>query len=706
MNTPEEGSKRPWRLPLFAVLLLLVAAGVAYISLITPISLRGPTPPLKVGEVSLQDLRAPVRVEYASEALTEQSRQQAERAVSPVYTPPDEVIARGQLDLLREALDQLERVRSDPAMLVEDQQAAIAQIEGLDLQVNSIAPLLSFSDSRWALIQQEALRTLEQAMRQPVREDNVEAARSNLPSLISLTFSDTQAQILTEIVSPFIVPNSFYSPELTGQARQAARDAVEPVTRQFLPGEIVVQRGTVIDESDLEALTRLGLVEEKATWEDYLGAFALIAVLGGFVALYFTRQKPAVARDPRGLLLIAIFFIIFLVGARLAIPDRAVVPYLYPLSAFGLIIASLFGVETALVLSIPLALLASYGLFASDDLALFYLLPSLCGVLVLFPARRVSNFVRAGLVIALAGMGVVLAYRVPFTPWDWTGVATLAGAALFNGGASASVALLAQFLVAQAIGLTTPMHLLEVSRPDHPLLQALLRSAPGTYQHSLNVANLAEPAADAIGADSLLVRVGALYHDCGKSTNPQFFIENQPPDHLDPHDAMDPAEAARLVIQHVPDGLALARKYRLPQRVRDFISEHHGTLITRYQYTRALELAGGDATQVDIEGFRYPGPAPRSRTTAILMLADMTEARVRAERPSDEDGLRAAVERTIEICQKNGQLDDTRLTLRDLRQITESFVSSLQGTYHPRIAYPVGESAPPAEETHGDSHRD
>jgi hypothetical protein len=706
MSTNEKGSKRPWRLPLFAVLLLLLSAAVAYLSLITPISLRGPRPPLKVGEVSLQDLRAPSRIEFASETLTEASRQQAERQVSAVYTPPDEVMARGQLDRLREALDQVESIRSDPSMLLEDQRAAIAQVEGLHLQTDSVAAVLLFSDSRWQLIQQEALRTLEQAMRQQVREDNLEAARSNLPSVISLTLSDAQAQTVAEIVSPFVVPNSYYSPEMTDQARQAARDAVEPVSRSFLPGEIVVQRGTVIDDSDLEALTRLGLVEEKATWEDYLSALALIAVLGGFVALYFMRRRPAVGRDPRNLLLIAIIFIVFLVGARLAIPDRAVVPYLYPLSAFGLIIAALFGVETSLVLSVPLALLATYGLFASDDLVFFYLLPSLCGTLALVPARRVSNFVRAGVVIALTGIGVILAYRVPFTPWDWTGLATLAGAALFNAGASASVALLVQFFLAQAIGLTTPMHLLEVSRSDHPLLQAVLRGAPGTYQHSLNVANLAEPAADAIGADSLLVRVGALYHDCGKSVNPQFFIENQPPDNLDPHDGMDPVEAARLVIKHIPDGLALARKYRLPQRVRDFISEHHGTLITRYQYTRALELAGGDATQVDIERFRYPGPAPSSRETAILMLSDMTEARVRAERPEDEEALRAAIQRTIEICQKNGQLDDTRLTLRDLYQITESFTSSLQGNYHPRIAYPAGESAPAPEETPSDSHRD
>jgi membrane-associated HD superfamily phosphohydrolase len=166
MSAYEKGSKRPWRLPLFAILLLLLSAAVAYLSLITPISLRGPTPPLKVGEVSLQDLRAPARVEFASETLTEESRQQAERGVSPVYTSPDEALARRQLDSLRDTLDQVESIRSDPNMLLADQQAAIEQVEGLHLQPDSSAALLSFSDSRWLLIQQESLRTLEQAMRQ------------------------------------------------------------------------------------------------------------------------------------------------------------------------------------------------------------------------------------------------------------------------------------------------------------------------------------------------------------------------------------------------------------------------------------------------------------------------------------------------------------------------------------------------------------
>jgi len=219
-------------------------------------------------------------------------------------------------------------------------------------------------------------------------------------------------------------------------------------------------------------------------------------------------------------------------------------------------------------------------------------------------------------------------------------------------------------------------------------LQFFLRNAPGTYQHSLQVANLAEQAAEKIGADPLLTRVGAQIHDIGKALNPTFFIENQIPDNVNTHQDANPEEVAAAIIRHVTDGVQLAKKHRLPRRLHDFILEHHGTLITRYQYNQAMEAAGGDVTKVDIEKFRYPGPRPASRETALLMLADASEARARSERPASEDDVRKLVQSVIDTVQKFNQLDDTLLTLRDLNLITESFATTLRATYHPRIQYP------------------
>jgi len=257
-----------------------------------------------------------------------------------------------------------------------------------------------------------------------------------------------------------------------------------------------------------------------------------------------------------------------------------------------------------------------------------------------------------------------------------------------GGIASAGLAILLQFLSAQYLGLTTALHLMEISRPDHPVLRFLLTNAPGTYQHSLQVANLAEQAAERINADPLLTRVGALYHDIGKALNPAFFIENQIAGTINPHNNLDPAISAKIIINHVSDGLALARKYRLPKRIRDFISEHHGTMIARYQYANAVNAANGDESKVDINQFRYPGPKPRSRETAILMLADGCEARVRAEQPKDEKELRQVIKSVFDNRISSGQLDQTNLTLHDLTELMDEFTSILRGIYHPRIEYP------------------
>ena len=202
------------------------------------------------------------------------------------------------------------------------------------------------------------------------------------------------------------------------------------------------------------------------------------------------------------------------------------------------------------------------------------------------------------------------------------------------------------------------------------------------------MANLAEQAAEYIQADTLLTRVGALFHDVGKSANPLFFIENQPPSQINTHDDLDPEVSAQTIIRHVQDGLEMARKHRLPRRLYDFIGEHHGTLITRYQYNRAIQAVGGDQAKVDESHYRYPGPKPRSKETAILMFADGVEARARAEHPHTDDEMRKLIHSVIERCQKDGQLENTPLTQQDLASIAESFLVTLRVTFHPRLEYP------------------
>jgi len=671
------------------ILILIAVSLVSFAALTLPIGLRPAVPQVDVGEVAPFDLQAPRDIEYVSEIRTEEARSAAESAVPQIYTAPDPAIARQQIDRLRTTLQVITSIREDAVLLPEEKKAALAALSDVRLQPETIDYLLSISSSRWDAIQQESLRVLEVVMRRSIQEDAVATTQAGVPALVSLTFNEQQGMVISELVSAFIVPNSFYSEELTRAAKQSARDAVEPVVQTYKAGETVVPGGEVITPADMEALRQLGMINPAGQrLADTLGAAMLVILSSVFVQLYFLRRKrTTVVNETRSLAVIALVFIVFLIGARL-VTNRTLAPYAYPLPAAGLLITTLFGFEAGIAISIPLSLLSAYGLSNTLDLTPYYFLTTLIGVLVLGPARRFWGFLRAGLAISLSGLAVILSYRFPILPTDWLGAAQLAGAGVFNGFASASIALLLQYLLAQTLGLTTALQLLDISRPDSPLLQFFLLHAPGTYQHSLQVANLAEQAAEKIGADPLLTRVGAQFHDVGKALNPTFFVENQIPGNLDKHDNVPPEESAATIIRHITDGVQLARKYRLPGRLIDFILEHHGTLITRYQYNQALEAAGGDVTKVDIEKFRYPGPKPRSRETALLMLADAVEARARAERPTTDDDLRKIVRSVIEMVQKHDQLDDTLLTFRDLSSITESFVTTLRGHYHPRIQYP------------------
>lgn len=686
-------------------MLIVVVSLVSFGALTLPIGLRSTTQALAVGDVTTITMQAPRDIEYVSDVRTEEARTAAERAVSNVYTAPDPAIARRQIDRFAAAMQYITSVRDNDELTPEQKKSDLVALSDVRLKLETIDYLLSISDARWQILQAEALRVLDQVMRRAIPEDAVDIVLEGIPGLVSLTLNEQQSGLVSELVSAFVVPNSFYSEELTQAARKAARDAIKPVVQVYKTGETVVPAGEIVTPADMEAFQQLGLIRPGQRWEDMIGAVALILLSDALVPLYFLRRKrAAVINDARNLLVIAVVFMVFLVGSRL-FTDRTLAPYGYPLQAAGLLLTTLFGLETGLIIAIPLCLLASYGLTNSFDLAPYYLVSSLVGLLVLGPARRFWGFVRAGMAISLSGLAVLLAYRLPFFPPDWLGIVQYIGVVVFSGFAAASVTLLLQYLLAQMLGFTTPLQLLDISRPDSPLLQFFLRNAPGTYQHSLQVANLAEQAAEKIGADPLLTRVGAQFHDIGKALNPTFFIENQAPGSENKHHDITPEESAATIIRHVTDGLQLAKKYRLPRRLHDFILEHHGTLITRYQYNQAMQTANGDVTRVDIEKFRYPGPRPNSRETALLMLADAAEARARAESPTSDDDLRALVHNVIETVQKFHQLDDTLLTLRDLTFITESFVATLRGTYHPRIQYPNA-AVPDQDSTMNSSSRE
>ncbi len=682
MNDPSAGRRR-----FFFFLLLIVTSGISLAALVLPTLAPLSNPALQAGQVAPQDFLAPGDISYESAALTQVQREAAARAVARVYTATDTNIARRQLEELRTALVFITSVRSDAFAKDEQKLADLAALENVQLGKETATAILELNDSRWQIVQQEAIVVLEQLMRSTIREDRLEDARRNAPTLVSFSLPEEQAQIVSELVAAFVTPNSFYSESLTDAARQKASDSITPVMRTFKANETVVQRGRVLSEADLEALQEMGLVKPAISWKELASAAALV-FLGITFTLFYLRRNTRLLKDARALTLIAILFLVFLISARLAIRSNIVISYIFPLAAYALTTAALFGAEPALISTLSLSILVAYGLPNSLDLTLYYTLSSFFGILTLGRARRLVTFFWAGAVVAGCGALIAVAYRLPQPNTDLLEIATLTGAALLNGIASASLTVLLQFFLAQFLGMTTALQLLEISRPDHPALQLILRNSPGTYQHSLQVANLAEQAAERIHANTLLTRVGALYHDIGKALTPAFFIENQLPGSSNAHDLLDPLSSAEIILRHVSDGVQLARKYRLPVPIQDFILEHHGTMLARYQFVNAVKAAGGDESQVDAELFRYPGPRPRTRETAILMLADGSEARVRAGRPKDEVELKGLIKTVINDRIADGQLGDTNLTLRDLEIIANSFTTTLRGIYHPRIEYP------------------
>ena len=672
---------------IYLIFLGVVSVGLAIVALMLPSLTSSASTTLGAGQVAPQEYLAPFTKTFTSEALTEKARRDAANAVHPVYTPANTSISRQQLEKLRSTLAYISNVRVDSHATINQQMDDLAALDDVNLSQETALSLLLLTDARWEIIQQEAPTVLERLMRGAIRPQDVENARNSVQSLVSLSLAEDQVILVTELVTPFITQNSEYSETLTEAERQGARDSVEPVSRTFIAGQTIVERGQVLTEEHLEALEQLGLVEPERPLLSWIAASALALLMAAFVVLYLIRE-PELVNDLRALTLILVLFFLFLYAARFVIPAHTVIPYAFPVAAFSLTVAALFGFPLAIIFSIPLAILVAYDLPNSLDLTLYLLVGSLISVLALSQANRLVNFLWAGLAYAISGSLVIVAHRLLLPSTDMEGMITLFVAAFFNGLVTASLSVLLMFLLAYVLGITTQMQLMDLTRPDQPLLQFILREAPGTYQHSLQLANLTEQAAERVGADPLLTRVGALYHDAGKALNPAYFIENQVAGFPNPHDTLDPETSSRIIIQHVIDGLELGKEYRLPRRVLDFISEHHGTMLTRYQYINAVKAAGGDESKVDMSKFRYPGPRPQSRESAILMLADGSEARVRAERPLDEEHLRNMVGDLIDNRVTSGQLDNTDLTLNDLDVILESFISTLKGVYHPRVKYP------------------
>jgi putative nucleotidyltransferase with HDIG domain len=653
---------------------------------------------LRVGQVAPTDISSPARITYASDVLTEQARERAAQVVPEQYDSTEGRVRRQQFNRSREILAFITAIRNDPHTSPELQVDYLLAISELALEPEAAYRIQQLSAEDWQIVVTEMPLTLDRVMRDEIRENNLAAARRRAPALIDSNVNETASEVIADLVQGLIRPNSIFNDERTEEARNQARTAVAVQQQTLERGEKIIRAGDVADAEQVEALQQVGLLQPAWDWWLLVRAIVISALLLTVVISAIYRLRPQTLQNFQELSALSVIFVLWMLAAKLMVIPHDWLPYLYPLAAMSMLVAVLIDLRVSLIITMGAALLVHY--FSNNNFLLvtYASLGALIGAIVLGRAEGLSSFLWAGLAVALSNVLVFAAFNPAFidvTSVDWlTQSLPLFLALVLNGGLAASIALISYFILGNLFNLTTSLQLSELSRPTQPLLRQLLLKAPGTYHHTTVVSNLAERAAAAIGADALLARVGSYYHDIGKTVRPYFFTENIA-DNSSPHEKLDPLTSAQIIISHVTDGIDLAQKYRLPPRIQDFIREHHGRSLTQFFYTQAQRQAGDSAT-VDPESFRYPGPNPRSKETAILLLADSCEAAVRSVRPNTREELEKFINKLIDGRVADGVLNQCDLTFKDLQTIREVFIQVLQGVHHPRVTYP--EPVQPAAE--------
>ncbi len=658
---------------------------------------------LSVGDVATTDIRAPQEISYVSDIRTQQAEEAAMRRIEAIYTRPDPNIAREQLERLRLVIDFVDAVRADPYATEAQKRAWIMSVAELGgLAQTEISTLLTLPEVSWRQVQLEARSLLDQVMRrEEIRAGNLGAVRERVPARVPLELPQDEANLVTALVQRFIVPNSFYDAEATQAAREAAAAEVGPVIETVQRGEVIVREGSVVTDLELEALEELGLTAQRVEWQD-VGLMSLLVLAGVLLfGFYLYRMQRDVLMNLRVQGLVLLLLSTFILMARLLIPSGPLLLYLFPVAALGMLLVSAVGYPTAL--GAVLFVGAVSGWIGGGSLMVMVLvtLNGLAAALVLPRYEQTASIFRAGLIGGVVGAMIRLAFASVGTGIDVVPLVLEAGVSVAGGVISGGLTLGGLFLLAPLFDLATTFRLVELSHPNHPLLQRLLREAPATFHHVMMVASMAEQAAERIGANALLTRAGTYYHDIGKLVRPYFFIENQE-GLSNPHDRLDPETSVGILVGHVSDGIKMAKEYGLPAPVRAFIPEHHGTLQASFFYRKAVEAAGGAEGVVDEAKFRYPGPRPQRPETALVMLADGCEAATRAARPSSPEAVAQIVDGIVEARIRDGQLDDCSLTLKELNIVKETYVEILRGAYHPRVQYPgkdTNENGEPEKET-------
>jgi len=666
----------------------------------------------QAGDVAGEEVVATRTVIFENRAATEELRKQVASLVQPAYsvnpTALSSVVADvgGFFDQAREAKRSLApsttlpppstaagstgstegggtTVSTEPLVNLGLARARLREVVPSTISEGTLALVVAAPNETLLRLRADVSSVLRFLYAGSVTQTALETARQKLRGQAETVSGDEEYRVAVyEIAAAYLRPNQVYDEEATRARRDQAMQEVAPVTVSVLKGERIVQPGDTITEQTMLALSALGLMGRPLGWETWLGSFIIVVLQLLVLSGLLSRTNRPVLADNTLMLALATLIILFTLVARImVVPPLS--PYLVPLAALAMITSIITKPRTALLLVSLQAL--NVGLMTGMDFG-FVLVALITAIFSLYPvshlAQRIELLAAGALVAAVAGATVFAVELLREAPILDALQASLWG--LGNGALSMVLTVSILMIYEPLFNLTTPLRLLELANPSQPLLRRLMQVAPGTYNHSILMGNLAEAAAEAIGADPLLARVGAYYHDIGKTLRPEYFIENQL--HVsNPHDRLNPNLSKLAITAHVKDGEDLARQYGLPKPVIDIIRQHHGTSVLSYFYHKAQETTGGDVPE---ETYRYEEEKPASPEAAIIMLADSVEAAAKAMKAPTVKKMQGLIRTILKQKMDDGQLDKSQLTFGDLEKIRLVFESGLRGLAGHRIEYP------------------
>ena len=659
--------------------------------------------PVREGEAAPRTIFAESELRVVDEEATERARREAADSVEPVLVFDREAQSAIVADV-REAFSAARQVQA-AAEASEDAGVPPPSLSGQAERLVELRPeldpqiaeaILRRSPTELEVVERETIDIAQGLARQRVTQDDLETLLENTVP-VELALRSLPPESGSEIVAPLLEaemrPTVTVDPAATTAARERASEEVAEVTQVWRPGEAIVREGEVVAPMAFEAIQQLGLDGASPLGAVLRAALAMLLVT--LVAgVYLSSMQPIVWVTGKKLLLLALLVVAYaslVVGTSLLIgPTSSAWAYAVPAGALAMLVAVLIHPVVGIATMLPASVLVLLSVPSNAPVALF----AATAVLVSVPlTTRISKrsdlrsaTLRAGVSYPFLAAGIVAV----FGPRDQLGIAVAAGA--LNGIITALAVQGALPFLEAMFRLPTVTALLDLNARDHPLLRELEAKALGTYNHSVMVASLTDRACRAIGANSLIGSVAALYHDIGKVRRPHFFIENQQ-GIANPHDDLEPQVSAVIIQNHVVDGVEMAVEHRLPPEVVACIGSHHGNMVVSYFYEKAVQAAGGDADAVSVDHFRYRGKKPHSKEAAVLLLADCCEATTRAMAMSrgnlPREEIEATVNRLLDERVEDGQFEESDLTFRELNLARDAIVESLVGVYHPRIAYPA-----------------